>query len=57
MDNKQRKRTKKQKEIERIAFYERLKATPKEKLSPIAKYWLEHENDEPVKLNMRYVLR
>lgn len=38
-------------------FMDKLRGTPPEKLSPIARYWLEHEHDAPVVLNMRYVLR
>lgn len=34
-----------------------LRNIPADRLSPAAKYWLKHEHDEPVKLNMRYVLR
>lgn len=38
---------------------DRLRKTPKEKLSPVAKYWLEHENDEGkwVIYDMRAVLK
>ena len=38
-------------------FMDELRNIPADRLSPAAKYWLKHEHDEPVKLNMRYVLR
>ncbi len=40
-----------------VAFIEKLRNTPKEKLSKAAKYLLEHEGEEPTELNMRYVLK
>ena len=36
---------------------DKLRSMPEEELSPMAKYWLKHEYDDPVELNMRYVLR
>ena len=38
-------------------YMDRLRTTPEDQLSSIAKYWLAHEHDEPVKLNMRYVMK
>lgn len=52
-----KKRTKKQKAQDWAMLMEKLRNTPEDKLSPMAKYWLKHEHDEPVSLNMRYVLR
>ena len=51
------KKTKEEKRADMAELIARLKATPKDKLSAAAKYLLAHENDEPVELNMRYVLR
>ncbi len=52
-----RKRTKKQKVQDELDFMRKLRSKPEEKLSPMAKYWLTHEHDEPIALNMRYVLK
>lgn len=51
------KKTKEEKRAESKAFMEELKKMPKGKLSKIALYWLAHENDEPVEMDMRAVLR
>ena len=52
-----RKRTKRQKLQDERNFMNKLRSMPEEELSPMAKYWLKHEYDDPVELNMRYVLR
>lgn len=54
---RRRGRTKAQREKDRAMVLEKLKNTPEDQLSPVAKYWLNHEHDEPVKLNMRYVMK
>lgn len=54
---KRKRKTKKQKHEEHVKFMDELRKLPEDQLSPVAKYWLKHEHDEPVKLNMRYVLR
>lgn len=51
------KKTKSQKTKEWAEFITQLKNTPKDKLSPMGKYWLAHENDAWVDLDMKYVLR
>ena len=50
---KRKRKTKKQKHEEHVKFMDELRKLPEDQLSPVAKYWLEHEHDEPVKLNMR----
>lgn len=58
MEKKKTKRkSKAEVEKEWALFMDKLRSTPEEMLSPVAKYWLAHEHDEPVKLNMRYVMR
>lgn len=54
---RRRGRTKAQREKDWAMVLEKLKNTPEDQLSPVAKYWLNHEHDEPVKLNMRYVMK
>lgn len=51
------KKTKRQKAKEWAEFITQLKNTPTDKLSPMGRYWLAHENDTQVELNMKYVLR
>lgn len=51
------KRTKAQKKADMAELIAKLKDTPKEKLSKAAKYLLAHENDEPVEMDMKAVLR
>lgn len=53
----EKRRTKKQKAEDWAAFMEKLRNTPKDRLSKAAKYVLEHEDDPPVELDMRYVLK
>lgn len=54
---KRKKQSKAEVDKEWALFMDKLRNTPPEKLSPVAKYWLAHEHDESVKLNMRYVMR
>lgn len=48
---------KKDREEKRKERYDQLRQIPEEERSAAVRYWLAHENDEPVELNMRYVLR
>ena len=57
VDHTRGKKTKAQKKKDTAKFMDKLRNTPEEKLSPMAKYWLKHEHDEPISLNMRYVLK
>lgn len=50
-------RSKAKKENDWAVYMDKLRNTPEEQLSAIAKYWLEHEHDEPIRLNMRYVMK
>lgn len=50
-------RTKKQKQKDAADFMAYLKTVPKERLSKAALYLLKHENDAPVKMDMKYVLK
>ena len=54
---KRKRRSKKQKAADWAQTLEAIRNKPEELRSPVEKYWLEHANDEPLKLNMRYVLR
>lgn len=49
--------TRAERQARRKARYDSLRQIPEEKRSAAVKYWLAHEHDEPVELNMRYVLR